>query len=135
MAFTRKRTTAEPPAVLAAKWSGRTLDEGFTPLPKRLLRCMGKLFGGTNGIDDFRVVMAIVDFIRPGLYRWPSYEFLAYVAGMSEQKLKSRVADMQARGLLEAKEIGNGDQVVININGLIKEIERLTDDENESSDH
>lgn len=134
MAFTRKRSAVEPPAVLAAKWSGRTLDEGFVPLPKRLLRCMGKLFGGTNGIDDLRVILAIVDFIRPGLYRWPSYEYLAYVAGMSEQKLKSRVAELQDRGFLETDEIGNGDQVVINIKGLIREIERLTDDENDVPD-
>lgn len=94
---------------------------------------MGRLFSGPHGIDDLRVIMSIVDYLRPDLYRWPSYEFLAFVAGMSEAKLKERIQAMQAIGWLVAKEKGSDGQVEFDIQGLIEAIARLTDDEAESS--
>ena len=128
VSFSRKRSPAPQPPVLAAKWPGRMLDEGFAPLPKRLLRCMGKVFGGPHAIDEFRVIMAIVDYIRPDLYRWPSYEYLAFVAGMSKHKFTERLKAMQERQWLEVDD-SDVRQVRISIAPFVRVVEQLTDDD------
>jgi len=115
------------PPVVAAKWSEGVLDEGFVPFPKRLLRCLGKVFDGPRAVDDIRVVMAIVDYRRPNLSRPPSYEFLAFTAGMTIESFKERVKAMENRGLLHA--MGPDEVVNIEINGLIGRVLDLTADE------
>lgn len=51
--------------VLIEKWSEPVLREGFVPFPKRMLRCLGSLFGHTPEIERLAVVMAVVDYRRP----------------------------------------------------------------------
>ena len=74
-----------------------------------------------------RVMLAIVDFLRPDLYRWPSYEYLAFIAGMSEATVRRTVTALSERGLLVADEKSDG-QVTLRIDGLIEKITSLTDD-------
>lgn len=120
--FTRnKMVVAE---AMQAKWPGQVLDEGFIPFPKRLLRCMGKLFQEPDAIDDLRVLLAIADFARQKLLRLPSYDYLAFIAGMTPENFKARLAVMQKRDWLTTNEISGG--VVIDITPLSRLIEKLT---------
>ncbi|MFO0976129.1 MAG: hypothetical protein U0996_06995 [Planctomycetaceae bacterium] len=127
MTFQRKKNIAPQPPALNAKWPGKTLDEGFVPFPKRLLRCAGRIFGGAHAMEELCVMLAIVDFLRPDLYRWPSYEYLAFIAGMSEATVRRTVTALSERGLLVADEKSDG-QVTLRIDGLIEKITSLTDD-------
>jgi hypothetical protein len=125
----RKKIEFVPPVVVA-KWSEEVLDEGFVPFPKRLVRCLDKIFQGSTAVDDIRIVMAIVDYRRPGLSRPPSYEFLAFTAGMTVEAFKERVKAMENQGLMKAT--GPDEVVTIEINGLLGRILDLTADEGES---
>ena len=81
-------------------------------------------------MDELRVVLSIVDFLRPDLYRWPSYEYLAFIAGMSETTVRRTVTTLSERGLLVADEKSDG-QVTVRIDGLIEAITSLTDEASE----
>jgi hypothetical protein len=130
MSFTRN--TVPIPESLQAKWPGKTLSEGFVPFPKRLMRCAGKLFVGETGIDDLRVILSIVDFTRQNQLRDPSYAYLAFMAGMSAPKFKSRVDAMRERRWLDVS--GTDDAIKIEIHGLCQKIEMLTNDANDADD-
>lgn len=131
MSFVRKKIAIA--GNLQVKWPGNTLDEGFTPFPKRLTRCMGKLFVGESAIDDLRVVLSIVDFTRPDQLRQPSYTFLAFVAGMNVPKFKERVESMREKGWLHIA--GTDEAVEITIDGLVQEIAKLTNEEADEDDN
>jgi hypothetical protein len=74
-------------------------------------------------------VLAAVDYARPNLSRPPSYDYLAFNAGMSVPEYKQRITDMQTRGYLMA--VGPDEAIKIKLDGLMDKIERLT---NETSD-
>ena len=117
------------PAVIQAKWSEQVLDEGFTPVPKRLIRCMHRVFTGQDAIDDLRVVLAVIDYRRPNLSRPPSVEFLAFIAGMDVEKFKERVGDLQERGFFTCT--GPDEAVSIGIDGLLQRVVELTDEDDQ----
>lgn len=110
--------------ILRAKWSAEVYDEGFIPFPKRLIRCLGTIFQGEYAVQDLQSVLAIIDYARPNLTRHPSYQFLAFTAGLEVATLKKRVLAMEARGLL--KVVGPDEAVAIDATGLMKKIEEAT---------
>ena len=120
--FQRRKVDNVPP-VVAYKWCDGVLDEGYIPFPKRLLRCLTPLM---SDMRDLQVVLAVVDYARPNLSRPPSYDYLAFNAGMTAQDFKDRVAQMQAKGWVSAT--GTDDAVSIRIDGLLKAIEMATED-------
>jgi hypothetical protein len=121
-----RRKIDNVPSIIAYKWSPVVVDEGFIPFPKRLLRCLSDLFPDPR---DLQVVLAAVDYARPNLSRPPSYDYLAFNAGMSVPEYKQRITDMQTRGYLMA--VGPDEAIKIKLDGLMDKIERLT---NETSD-
>ena len=123
--FERRKVQNLPPAVVY-KWSEDVLDEGFIPFPKRLLRCLPRLFSQQGCIGDLQVILAIVDYARPNLSRPPSYDYLAFNAGMTVPIFKDHVQEMEKRGWIAAS--GPDDAVTITIDGLLDKIVRLTDD-------
>lgn len=48
---------------------------------------MGKLFVAENGLTEFSVLMAVVDYRRPALARPPSLEYLAFLSGFPIKSL------------------------------------------------
>jgi len=122
-AFTRSKLP-EIPGNLKAKWPGQTLDEGFTPFPKRLIRCLGQLFVGESAVNELRIILAIVDYARPNVSRPPSLEYLAFTAGLSPEEFKAGLKVMQERQWI--KVTGTEEAVSVQIDGLTKEIEKLT---------
>lgn len=123
MAFLRRKI-GEIPAVLQSKWPGRTLDEGFTPFPKRLLRCMDKLFVGEKAVNWLRIILSITDYLRPQMTRLPSIEFLAFTAGMTVAEFKTGMNEMAELGWVSFS--GSDEAVNIKIDGLNKKIQDLT---------
>lgn len=123
--FQRQRITpSRIPQPILYKWSEQVLDEGFVPFPKRLVRCLGKIFRGDEGIQDLQVVLAIVDYRRPNLTRQPSLDYLAFLADMAPAEFRQRLDALQARGLLTVG--GDEDELEIEISGLLGEIEKST---------
>jgi hypothetical protein len=88
------------PATTEAKWNADVLDEGFVPLPKRLLRSLGTIFVGSTAIDDLRAVLAVVDYRRPKLQHPPSLDYLAFIAGLSNEDMTAALDRLRDRGLI-----------------------------------
>ena len=115
------------PDVVVPKWSRNVLNEGFVPFPKKLIRCLGKVFSGEHAIDKLAVVLAIVDYKRPRLARPPSLEFLAFTAGIDVEDFRSYVEELAKNGLIEVA--GTDADFHVEISGLLKEILNLAPDE------
>jgi hypothetical protein len=94
----RKIDPARIPEVIAAKWSDVVIDEGFTPFPKRLLRTLSKVFPDGAHWEELQVILALVDYLRPGLTRGPSLDFLAFTAGLERERFKSVLQTLKRRG-------------------------------------
>lgn len=122
--FRRRRVPPSllPPTV-TAKWSLRALEEGFVPVPKRLLRCLPALFTGPTAIADLSAVLAVVDFRRPSRTTSPSIEYLAFVAGMTPAEFEDCLTRLVAQGLVSREDLG--DRVEIQIDGLLARIEAV----------
>jgi hypothetical protein len=118
--FTRQKIPHVPEAI-AAKWGPEVPDEGYTPLPKRLLRCLSAIF---TDVTDLQVMLAVVDFNRPNLNREPSYDFLAFTAGIDIATFKKHIEAMQKNGLLSAA--GPDEAIRINYGKLIERIVATT---------
>lgn len=119
-----ERRKVEVPDLIRHKWSAAVASEGYTPFPKRLLRCLSGVF---QDVRDLQVVMAIVDYRRPNLSRPPSVDYLAFNAGMPVDKFKERLNAMKERGWLL---VGGVDEAIqISLDGLLAEIERQTPDD------
>lgn len=122
--------TGRLPGALVEKWGRSTLEEGFVPFPKKLLRCLPMLFRGQHGVDNLAAVLAIVDFRRPNLTRHPSAEFLAFIAGMKESDFMARLADLKSQALIVVG--GDEDALEIDLGPLIKRINELAGESRDS---
>ena len=124
--FRQKIPAAALPRALIAKWGSEALTEGFVPLPKRLLRCMNRIFHGPDAIERLVVMMAIVDYLRPNLTRGPSKEYLGFVAGLSPDRVGVILSDLKADGLVTVEEKVAG-ELDLGIGGLLARVEALAD--------
>jgi hypothetical protein len=120
--FTRHRVAAPPSAI--PKWSAEVLDEGFVPFPKRLLRCLNRL---AVNAEELQVILAVADYARPNLTRMPSYEFLAFTAGLTTDEFRRAAEALENRGLVEIVE--RGDSVSVRLDNLLALVGNITEDE------
>src|SRR4051794_37541617 len=88
------------PDAIRAKWPMEILDEGFTPFPKRLLRCLDEVLGRSDAVDDLRVVLALADYQRPDETPPARTEMLAAIAGMTAERFSERLSELQRRDLV-----------------------------------
>ena len=115
------------PGVVVAKWDAEVLSEGFTPIPKRLLRCLPQLFQGGHALEHLAAILAVVDYRRPQLNRPPSVEYLAFIAGMTTERFKKRLSELEAKGWITVD--GTDAALDVNIDPFLKEIMNATQDE------
>jgi hypothetical protein len=94
----RKIDVSRLPAAVRSKWPDDVLDEGFTPLPKRLLRTLSKIFPPAESIEELQVILAFVDYLRPELSRGPSLDFLAFTAGLEMERFLKVLHVLEERG-------------------------------------
>ena len=80
-----------------------------------------------NLYENLAVVLAIVDYERPGLTRGASMEFLAFIAGMGPERFDASVQELVHKRLL--KRVGPDEAVSFDMEGLLRAIERNTPDE------
>jgi len=109
------------PPRISEKWSPTVLEEGFVPFPKKLVRCIPRLFGYPEGAKDLAAVLAIVDFKRPNLTRLPSKAFLAFLAGLEEAEFSAALDRLQKKGY--ARVSGDTDGLNVALDGLLNAIE------------
>jgi hypothetical protein len=120
--FARQRIdTKTLPTALLSKWDRRVLEEGFVPLPKKLLRCMNQIFQGPEAMEQFILIMAITDYLRPNLSRGPSPEYLAFVSGLTVERVKSLLQVLAEKRLLTFQ-FKEEDELEINTQGLATHI-------------
>jgi len=115
------------PGVVLAKWNAEVLSEGFTPVPKRLLRCLPQLFRGRHVLEHLAVILAVVDYRRPQLSRPPSVEYLSFIAGMTPEKFKKRISELEMKGCITVD--GCDAAFDVGIEPFLKEIIHATQDE------
>jgi hypothetical protein len=101
------------------------LEEGFVPFPKKLLRSLPELFPKSRAAKELSALLAVVDFKRPNLTRFPSIEFLAFVAGLPPEEFREAVGRLKEKGYIS---VAGGDEGLdIQLDGLLKAIERETE--------
>lgn len=111
------------PAAIVKKWNRDLLIEGFVPFPKRLLRCLHRLFAGENGLQELQVVLAWADYQRPSVVQPPSIEYLAFIAGLTVGQVDSALSSLQDRGLIAVERQANW--VVVKTEPLFAVVESL----------
>ncbi len=112
-----------PPQVVE-KWSPGVLVEGFVPFPKKLVRCMHRLFGDTDSVKELAVILAIVDFKRPNLTRPPSLAYLAFLAGLEVDEFAVVLRRLESKGYVQVS--GNPEAMEISLKGFLDAVERET---------
>lgn len=86
--------------IVAFKWGSELLDQGYVPLPKRLVQCLPLVFKGSLRMSELSAVLAIVDYQRPQVSRLPSLPHLANMAGLSEPKFRKCLRSLADRDLV-----------------------------------
>src|ERR1043166_1949779 len=110
------------PGSVVEKWGAPVLREGFVPFPKKLVRSMARLFGGSDAIKELAAVLAVVDFKRPNLTRAPSLAYLAFLAGMEEDDLMAALKRLEVKGYVQLE--GDPEEgMVISLDGLLKAVD------------
>lgn len=112
------------PPQIVQKWSETVLSEGFVPFPKKLLRCLHRVFQGPDSSKELAVVLAIVDFNRLRLTRLPSLAFLSFVAGLNQAEVQVILERLKQKTYVQI--VGDSEGLDINLNGLLKVIETET---------
>jgi hypothetical protein len=119
--FRQKVDVDKLPGVLRFKWGDTVLDEGVVGVPKKMVRSLAELFPGADGIEQLQVALTLVDFRREGLKQLPTAAFLAFLAGLEEEKFLLRMRELESRGLVEFEMVRKA--VKFGIDGLVKAIE------------
>ena len=120
----RRQRVINVPETVAVKWSREVVNEGFVPFPKRLLRCVTSLLDGEDPLGELAVLLAIVDYRRPGLTRGPSLAFLAFVANMPVEKFRERLHRLEGKSLITVA--GTDDDLKVDLKPLLERIVELT---------
>jgi hypothetical protein len=98
-AFRRKRIDPKQlPEAVVSKWNTAVLCEGFVPFPKTLMRKLIRIFTGSKRLTRLTAMLAVIDYKRPHLARPPSLEYLAFNAGMSTERFRRALGQMQEDG-------------------------------------
>lgn len=123
--FQRQRMdVSRLPVTVVEKWSAESLAEGFVPFPKKLIRCLHRLFPGEDAMPQLQALLAIVDFKRPNLTRAPSLSYLAFLAGLSERAFENALRELEAKEYVRASGDNNG--LSISLEGLLSAINKET---------
>jgi len=118
---------------LIGKWGSEDiLSEGYIPFPKKLLRTLSEVFY-SDDIKCLAALLAIVDFNREGQYRNPTRDYLAFIAGLSDEEFAAAIGDLMQGGLLVEGDIPEPeDYVNYDFSPLVKKICGLTSTEEEA---
>jgi len=88
------------PENIRVKWPLGVLKEGFVPLPKTLIRTLGKILSGSDALDQFAVLMAVIDQKRPKAPATPTLQYLAFLTDLSPERTQSLLEQLRAIKLI-----------------------------------
>jgi hypothetical protein len=125
--FRRRVMVGHLPDVIRHKWGDSTLQEGVTSMPKQLVRTLSSLFGSDGGIEQLQVALTLVDYRRPGSDRYPTIEFLAYLAGLPEARFRRRLDELVGLGYVSYRKVRN--VIEFDVAGLLSAIARASSGE------
>ena len=108
------------------KWSEDSLREGYTPLPKRFMRVLDRVFPEHFGFDHLKSLLAIVDYKRANLTRDASLDYLAFIAGQSPELFQKCVDDLVGEKLITYTGDPE-DGLYFEIENLLKLVEKEAD--------
>lgn len=114
------------------KWPDELWNEGFVPLPKKLLRALPALFPNDEAIIELVTILALADYRRPRAQRPPSLRYLAFVAGLPSETMRRALDKLEASGWLKGPLISDEGVHVKNprlMDGLAQAIRQVTTDE------
>jgi len=112
------------PRQVVEKWSSSVLEEGFVPFPKKLVRCLHKLFADEPTMQELAALLAVVDFKRPNLSRSPSTAYLAFLSGLDESEFKEALTRLEQKGFVSVS--GNSDGLEVSLDKTLALIENQT---------
>jgi len=112
------------PTQALEKWSFGALSEGFVPFPKKLLRCLHRLYPDVEAMKDIAALLAIVDFKRAQQPRAPSPDYLAFIAGLERSEFETALQRLENKGYVKVTR--NADSIDVALGGLLDAIERET---------
>ena len=106
MKFLRQTVSIDKmPQSFLAKWPADILSEGFVPLPKKVMRTLAKLFPHSKEVKMLAALLSIVDFTRANQSRYPSLDFLSFIAGLPEAEFREVFHELASQGFIA---IGSG---------------------------
>jgi hypothetical protein len=126
------RTQIDPftlPPNIRAKWSDALLGEGFVPLPKKLLRALGRTFSGWQEMEELVALLADVDYKRATPTPPPTLAYLAFISGLSVSRFKSALSRLKKKGLVKIDVELADDTVDVNLEGLNRAVAKIMNEE------
>ena len=124
--FSRQHVSPESiPLAVREKWTSALLDEGFVPFPKKFVRTLHQIFPSVPTIEELSTVLAIVDYNRPNLKVSPSRQFLAFLAGLEQDRFDDALQRLVDKGYANVeKELD--DSISIKLSGLFESIKKFS---------
>lgn len=123
--FKRPQVTGIDERVIV-KWSRDVLDEGFLAVPKRLIRCLPRLFTGNSAIRMLQAVLAVADTKHARAARQPSLDYLAFIAGVSPDEFRQALSELEAANLIKVS--GDDTDLNVSLQPLLDSVMRETVD-------
>lgn len=108
------------------KWSPEVLNEGFLAVPKRLIRCLPRLFKGASAIRQLQAVLAVADTKHARAARQPSLDYLAFIAGISPDEFRQALSELEAANLIKVS--GDDTDLNVSLQPLLDSVMRETAD-------
>jgi len=119
--------TEKIPPVYLEKWNDteEIFEEGFSPLPKKVLRALPHLFPSKE-VNQLVAMLSIIDYNRKGIAN-PSNNYLAFLAGISDEDFLEAIQNLMEKGYLANQEIGTPEEYVeYDFNPFIKKVSQST---------
>lgn len=96
------------------------LGEGFVPFPKKMLRCLHKLFPGSEEMKELSALLAVVDYRRLNLRNNPSAEYLAFLAGLDQAEFTAALQRLERKGYGHPS--GSLESLDVSLDGILDKI-------------
>jgi len=82
------------------KWGKELLSEKFVPFPKKLIRILPCLIGGEIAIEEFVLLLALIDYKRDSSTSVPENSYLSRVSGLSEESVVQTLDSLRDKRFL-----------------------------------
>ena len=89
------------------KWGSDLCEEGYVPLPKKLLRSIPRIFDGEHALQDLIILLGIADLISAKINKGISIRYLSFLVCMEEDKVLESLERLKENKILKMESIEN----------------------------